>query len=248
MSIFGRTGDPYFDHLNVGDHTNDFLIHLSQKLDEESVIFDVGANIGVTSAILGSAAPRGTVFSFEPDPATYGYLLATIQANELSNCHPQQLALGATSGTVNFLMNGESGSASHMAIDGITLGGANGKVELRTLDAVAEQRKVNRIDFIKIDVEGFELDVINGGRQTISKYQPSVFLEFNSFTLIAYGNQNPRFVLEELMRLFPYVYRFSNGAPVLISNDSAVLAFIHDNLVRHGCVDDLLCSFKSLVS
>jgi hypothetical protein len=69
-----------------------------------------------------------------------------------------------------------------------------------------------------------------------------VFLEFNSFTLIAYGDKNPRRFLEELLARFPYVYCFRGARPARIGDGVALLAFLHQNLVEHGCVDDLFCS------
>ena len=247
LFVFGRPGDPYFDHLNIGDHTNDFLLYVSKNfLSDDATIFDIGANIGVTAAILATAAPRGHILAFEPGAETYAYLLATIDANNLSNCHSQQIALGKTSGEAGFLSNALSGSASHMAYDGISLGGSNTRVTVKTVDDVVSEQKLTRVDFIKIDVEGFELDVLEGAKNTITQLKPDVFLEFNAFTLIAYGNQNPRHVLEELKRTFPYVYRFDGGVPHPVTDEASVLAFVHDNLIKRGCVDDLFCTFREL--
>jgi hypothetical protein len=90
LVIFGRSGDLYFDHLHIGDHINGFLFYVSKHLlSDDATIFDIGANIGVTAAILATAAPRGDLFAFEPGAETYPYLLATIDANYLSNCHSQ---------------------------------------------------------------------------------------------------------------------------------------------------------------
>jgi hypothetical protein len=133
-----------------------------------------------------------------------------------------------------------------MAYDGISLGGSNTRVTVKTVDDVVSEQKLTRLDFIKIDVEGFELDVLEGARNTINQLQPDVFLEFNAFTLIAYGNQNPRHVLERLKRTFPYVYRFEGGVPHAITDEFSVLAFVHDNLIKRGCVDDLFCTFREL--
>ena len=215
-------------------------------LRDDATIFDVGANIGVTAAILGAAAPRGHLYAFEPGAETYPHLMATIEANKLASCHSEQIALGANSGEVNFLANPTSGSASHMALDGVSLGGSNTRVTIKTVDDVVSERELTRLDFIKIDVEGFELDVLDGAKTTMAKLKPEVFLEFNAFTLIAYGNQNPRHALERLKRSFPHVYRFDNGAPREVTDENSVLEFIHDNLIKRGCVDDLFCTFEAL--
>jgi FkbM family methyltransferase len=247
LVVCGRVGDPYFDHLNIGDHANDFLLYVSKHyLRADAEIFDVGANIGATAAILATAAPQGRLFAFEPGAETYPHLIATIQANKLPNCHPQQIALGASSGEVDFLSNSLSGSASHIVLNGMSLGGSNTRVKIKTVDDVVSQHELTRLDFIKIDVEGFEVDVLDGAKTTMVKLKPEVFLEFNAFTLIAYGNRNPRHVLEQLKGVFPHVYRFDRGMPHEITDETSVLEFIHDNLIRRGCVDDLFCTFEAL--
>ena len=200
----------------------------------------------MTAVILATAAPQGRLFAFEPGAQAYPHLIATIQANNLPNSHPQQIALGASSGEVDFLSNSLSESASHMVLDGVSLGGSNTRVEIKTVDDVVAQQELTRLDFIKIDVEGFELDVLDGAKTTMAKLKPAVFLEFNAFTLIAYGNKNPRHVLEQLKRAFPHVYRFDGGVPHEITDETSVLEFIHDNLIRRGCVDDLFCTFEAL--
>ncbi len=247
FTIQGRDGDPYFDHLNVEGGANEFLFYTASRFVREGdVVFDVGANIGVTTCALSAAAGSGTVYSFEPGPETYALLTQTIATNGLSNVRAQQLALAATAGTLDFLANPVSGSASHLAPASRALGGSNLQVQVRTLDEFAASNGLNRIDLIKIDVEGFELDVLQGAAAILATRQSKVFLEFNSYTLIAFGNQNPRAVLEFLTGTFPNVYRLIEGQLVAISSDTDRLRFIHDNLIRNGCVDDLLCSFEQL--
>jgi FkbM family methyltransferase len=246
LIVYGPSGDAYFDNLNI-DHTNDFLVHISKHhLLEDATIFDVGANIGVTAALLATASPRGRLFAFEPGARTYPYLLATIEANKLANCHTEQIGLGTSSGEVDFLSDARSGAFSHMALDGVSLGGSNGRVKIKTVDEVVSELKLTRLDLIKIDVEGFELDVLQGAQSTLARLMPQVFLEFNVFTLIAYGGQNPRHVLERLKRTFPHVYCFDGGVLHEITNEASVLAFIHKNLIERRCLEDLFCTFKAI--
>jgi FkbM family methyltransferase len=245
LIVVGNPADPYFFHLNIGDHTNDFLLYVSRHfLRENATIFDIGANIGMTAVILATAVRRGQVYAFEPGADTYPYLLATIEANRVPNCHAQQIALGATSGEADFFSNPTSESASHLALDGVSLGGPNTRVKVKTVDDVVSELNLSQLDLIKIDVEGFELDVLEGAHSTIARLRPDILLEFNVFTLIAFGNKNPRSVLEQLRSTFPYVYRFEAGALSEIADQSSMLGFIHDNLTKHAGVDDLLCSFQ----
>jgi FkbM family methyltransferase len=245
--IYGRIDDPYFSSILPGTHSNDFLSFVAKHhLAESSVVLDVGANIGVTATILANAVPEGRVIAFEPGSDTYQYLLETISANELTNCKALPLALGATSGPASFLENGTSGAASHLVVEGVSLGEGNVVVRVRTLDEVVEEEGISRLDLIKISVDGFEVEVIAGATHSIERFRPSVFLEFNTFTLIAYGNKNPRDVLTFLKSIFPHLYRFEAGRAIEITDEASVLEFIHDNLTKRGCVDDLLCTFDAL--
>lgn len=68
-----------------------------------------------------------------------------------------------------------------------------------------------------------------------------IYLEFNSWTLIAFQNINPREFLEYLTSNFEFIYHIlSDGTLNRLKDDASLLGFLHENLVNHGCVDDLL--------
>ncbi len=97
--LSGRVGDPYFDNLTLADGTTDFLAHVCDHvLATDSVVFDVGANIGLTSLLFSAVARNGRVYAFEPGGETYGHLTATITENKLAHCVPLKLALGRETG------------------------------------------------------------------------------------------------------------------------------------------------------
>jgi Methyltransferase FkbM domain len=120
------------------------------------------------------------------------------------------------------------------------------EVSVSTVDQFVRERSISRVDMVKIDVEGFEPGVISGARQTIERLQPVVFVEVNSFTLIAYRNFNPRAFVESMMSIFPFVYWFDHGTPKRLHSDDDLLGFIHDHLIKRGCVDDPFCTFSPL--
>lgn len=242
--LHGRSGDPYFDNIAIGDRANDFLIDIMARyLPSEAVILDVGANVGVTSAVFAILRPGATIYSFEPSPETFGFLCET--ARPFGNIKASRIAMSDKPGTMRFYDNETSASASHLSMNGASLGGSSIEVSVSTIDQLVRERSIGRVDLIKIDVEGFEPDVISGARQTIERLQPGVFVEVNSFTLIAYRNFNPRTFVESLMAMFPFTYWFDQGTPKQLQSDG-LLTFIHDHLIKRGCVDDLFCSFAPL--
>jgi FkbM family methyltransferase len=119
-----------------------------------------------------------------------------------------------------------------------------------SIDDWTRENNIENLDFVKIDVEGFEYEVITGMKKSIKKFDPIVFIEFNSWTTIAFRNMNPRFLLDFLISNFSYVYSVNkeNAELVRISGEESKLSFLHNNLVLHGCVDDLMLSNSDLIS
>ncbi len=245
IHICGRTGDPYYDSI-AGDHTNDeFDRLLSKTLQPGSVVLDVGANVGFMAAI--AASHGATVYSFEPSPSVYPCLVETTKANLPNKINPVQMAVGSEIGSIGFFDYAFSASVSHVESRGtLSDNPSNMSVPMTTLDVFVKEKGIYRVDLIKIDVEGFELDVLKGALETISEMKPAAFVEFNSFTMIAFRDINPRVLLGLLLETFPYVYSLGGEGIKLVRNETEQRVFLHGNLVLHGCVDDLYCSFKPL--
>ncbi|MBY0493706.1 MAG: FkbM family methyltransferase [Cyanobacteria bacterium] len=124
------------------------------------VAVDVGANVGEVSVILSRrAGASGHVYSFEPNPRIYRYLVGNLTLNQCGNVTPANLAVGAAPGTVR--MSDEKYDDMNRVID-------DGHIEVTctTLDAAVPDRAVA---FLKIDVEGSELRVLEGARHTLSR-------------------------------------------------------------------------------
>ena len=246
VEIWGVEGDHYFSNLDSTLSTsNKFLIYIISRLPYSAAVFDIGANVGLTMAVFSLRASTGAVYAFEPSPTAFPCLEATIEANKFQNCQAFNLAMSTASGEMSFSNNPTTASASHLSRDG-SLGGNNMTVNVSTVDLMASELALSRLDLIKIDVEGFELDVIDGALQTIQKAKPSVFVEFNSFALIAFGNINPRKLLDRLLDIFPYVYGWDGSTHYIVREEHQKLRLIHDNIVKNGCVDDLYCAFSPL--
>ena len=76
------------------------------------------------------------------------------------------------------------------------------QVEAQTLDHFMRGRRIEHLDFIKLDVEGFELDVLRGGRRILRQYKPIVLLEFNHWCLSLYRKMLPEEALNILFEIF----------------------------------------------
>lgn len=227
---------------------------LDNPTDDATCVLDVGANIGMISLVLGQLSvnketktPISRIISFEPEPLTFECLKLNAQyfpgLVSTVNC-----ALGERSGKLPFLKTPGSTAGSHVVTDKHMTGASNKFVEVVRLDDYIRNLALPQVGLIKIDVEGHEMAVLEGAQETIEKYNPWIYLEFNSWTLISFGGINPRDFLEYLMDRFQQVLVVNQAAGVLepIKSKTDALAFLHNNLVLHGCVDDLVLRFTDI--
>jgi len=140
-------------------------------------VFDLGANAGVFSALQARRGAR--VFAFEPNPASFGRLAKTVQANGLS-VTPFNCAVGRRQGIARLVDDNcsvtGSVSASRDGDDGYP-------VEVVGLDEIVPTLDINRIDLLKIDTEGAELDILCGATTTLSKVD-RIIMEWHSGLLL----------------------------------------------------------------
>jgi len=127
-----------------------------------AVALDVGANVGAYTLLLGGwVRPGGRVFAFEPAPEAFAGLTRHVELNGLGDgvtC--VRAAAAAQTGTATLAVDGLSGA------NRLDASAAGERVETVTLDDFCRRESV-RPSFIKIDVEGAELDVLRGARETI---------------------------------------------------------------------------------
>jgi FkbM family methyltransferase len=164
----GATGNLYCGLHEFSDMG--FLLHFLRKDD---LFCDIGANIG-SYTVLSAAHIGAQTFSFEPVPATYEHLLNNIYINRVNNlAKPHNIALGSQKGTVDFTSTLDS--MNHVAAPGDT---NKITVEISTLDDVLGDRLPA---LLKIDVEGFETEVIKGAAGTLNRKElKAIIIELNN--------------------------------------------------------------------
>ncbi len=157
-------------------HEIDFLLQkFSHTLNEESVCIDIGANVGYWSKVLAEVLNVGKVFSFEPDPVTFKILERNLTANE--NVELFKAALGSLNGKYTLYVDPkDSGDNTGKYIEGRN----SVEVDMLTLDTFAADRSLKRLDFLKIDIQGGEVDFFKGAESTISSMRPLILVEIMS--------------------------------------------------------------------
>lgn len=132
---------------------------------------DVGANTGFYSMLAHAANQKIRIWAFEPNPAVYRKLEHHILINKMeASCQPYAMALGEVAGAVKLQIPADA-TMAHVVGDG-----EEGiEVPIQPLDAVISPR--DKVDLVKIDVEGHELAVFRGMRRILREQQPPIFFE-----------------------------------------------------------------------
>lgn len=137
------------------------VLDLVEALGATRVV-DVGAHVGTVSVPL--ARQGKAVVAFEPDPASFGYLLRNAARNRVL-LDARNKGLGAQLGRACVVVTESANAGAHSLA-------AGSAVEVSTLD-----QEVYNADFIKIDVEGMELEVLKGGTSLIVRSRPAIYFE-----------------------------------------------------------------------
>lgn len=169
------------------DH-NDILLlaNILKKLAPDPVVVDAGANFGAFSlGLVKAVGPRGKIHAFEAQRVLFNMLAGSIALNSLLNVYCYHVALGDHDGAVEIPQFDYSsplnfGSIEFSSQQKEPLTQQRGHdparadyVPLATLDRF----KFERLDLLKIDVEGMEIQVLGGAAETITRCQPVIFIE-----------------------------------------------------------------------
>jgi FkbM family methyltransferase len=161
---------------------------IKRLLPRGGAFVDVGANVGFFSVLASRwAGPAGRVYSFEPSPRERTHLEQHVRINDLRNVTVVPAAVGDRSGDIVLrLAPEEYGGLNTTGIDfaypGVPLS-SEVVVPLTTLDAWAIEAGIDRIDVIKIDVEGGEVAVLRGALDVIRRRRPAIVFELFSRSL-----------------------------------------------------------------
>lgn len=149
---------------------------IQRRVPPSAVFVDVGANVGAyaipAARLVGLG---GRVIAFEAHPRTFRYLERSIAMNGMPQVTALNVALGAEPGQADMAFNEANPGETHV-VAGAAQAGRSDRIRVTTLDAAMAELGVGRIDYLKIDVEGFELPVLQGARGAIGR-SPAIMVQ-----------------------------------------------------------------------
>jgi FkbM family methyltransferase len=169
------------------DHGNTTTVEASICLNalknkSDPVIFDIGANIGTFTTWMAKFYPKGKIYAFEPQRIVFQMLCGNMSINNHDNVYAMNMGLGDENTTIEFFepdytqkVDYGTFSLVEKVIDKTT--NNLSVVDISTLDSFMSKHKIEKVDLLKIDVEGMDIQVLRGAKETIQRCKPAIFIE-----------------------------------------------------------------------
>jgi FkbM family methyltransferase len=166
---------------------------LARHISEEATVFDVGAQAAQFTKHFAALASKGQVYAFEPGAYARRILTTVVRVRGLQNVTVVPLGLSdqpgeavltspvKKSGSIGFGLSHLGHRESDQRVYETT-------VSLTTLDLFVSEHHLQALDFLKADIEGWEMHMLRGGRQALARFRPTMLLEINKGFLARAGS------------------------------------------------------------
>lgn len=187
--------------LDLSDYS-DWLLYFHSEVDNPKdvlsfvntgdTILDIGGNIGQTALMMAKKAGKtGRIVSFEPYPSTIKRFERNLSINEaIDNVRLVKFGLGSEETVVRMYQDCPTNSGANRVLGNDSQSDVGiEKITVKVLDDfLPSEENLERIDFVKIDVEGYEMNVLKGAKKTLLKYKPKLFIEIDDANLKKQGS------------------------------------------------------------
>lgn len=205
------------------------LAYFASRVSERSVVFDVGAYIGVYTLKAARIARAGQVHAFEPDPRSAHRLSEAITSSGIRNVHLHTCAVGDRAGEMQMRLPDYPPMSSLQPAAGPPTESGDAEAEMITvpvctLDEHCRATGVQQVDLLKIDVEGAEMLVLQGASALITACRPEMLIELHPAQSRSFGHPVEK-VVDHLHALGYRLFHILPGmrAPRLVPFDTTML-------------------------
>lgn len=180
MKFMGDFRDRYARGIALMPHYEDATVgHILESLaSNPGAYFDIGTNMGVVAAMVAAKTDQ-PVIAVEPNPDTGKRAACTFALNNLRNVTLFSAAVGEADGELDFFTVPGSSDAATLSASTTGPGAVSVKVPVYSVDSMVNRLDLQKVGFLKIDVEGYEPQAIKGAEQTIRNHHPDLFYEFH---------------------------------------------------------------------
>ena len=202
------------------------MLFVLRYLRSTDTFVDVGANVGIYSLLAARAVPQGQVLAFEPNPVAAERMRKNLRLNRLDNVMLRATALGSRAGSAS--LTARLGPGDHIAL------GQSSEVETIAVSMTTLNAAVDRtapVSLVKIDVEGFEVEVLRGATDLLARDDAPVWIvEVNGLSE-RYGAGDA--AIEDIFRQHGYsMYLYDAGANRLLEAATSAFQAAYDDRSR----------------
>ncbi len=175
-------------YLNINAEEVNETDYVERLIKPGWYVVDVGANFGYYTQLAGRlTGPEGRVYAFEPSPSVFHQLHTNVLLNQMDWVQVFPLALGHKNmmAFIPITSRAEQGRQGvHWSQDPDAV-----QIQVTTLDEFVTKSALHRVDFIKVDIEGFEIHFLKGAKKVLHHFRPIMMVELNPSALARYGHR-----------------------------------------------------------
>lgn len=194
---------------------------IKKTLKKDDVVIEVGANIGAHTLLIAKLiGPNGFVYAFEPTEFALRKLRKNLSLNEgFKNIWVIDSLVSDNSNKLS-----EVRVNSDWALDGVQAPESLVNKKITTIDEFVFQNNISRLDFLKVDVDGFDYKVLHGAKKSIDKFKPVIFCELCEYTLKENGDSIDK-IFSYLLGMGYECFDEAYGAPLNLITAKKTVGF-----------------------
>ena len=239
---FADKGNLPLANLSFGEYEKSERVCAMGLIENGDVVFDIGANYGWYSLNIAKRYADTKIYAFEPIKYTFDILSENVKINGFKNINIFNSGIGKENTIAEFNFNRDHSGATSMVnlLDRSDV--EKIKCPIRTLDSFVREEKVDRVDFIKCDVEGAEFFVLQGGKNVLERHRPKLFVEMLRKWSAKFG-YHPNDIIRFMKDLGYFCFEISNGKLCrfdVMSDDTVSTNFFFLHSEKHTSIIELL--------